>query len=278
MYHPYRKEKPSHIKKKSNAEKNENDGNHHVESVILNNNANNNFGPHLTIGLQEHITELPVLSWEDVEEVTQYKLPTFPRDISLASNEDLARWAFMEVRARFKSLGVKSGNKVRWRDLDSLRRVELAAPVVCGIQEDIYKQTLLLNFTAAMEKGAGNCGEMSGAAAQMINNSGGYAAQYRVDNYGTHAFSLVGSPSENAIDHVDFSDYDGCWIVDPWAGIVCKASSYTVEFRFKMMIWALKEKYVYTHGEWAVADSDNWVNAVTLGSKHVNINPSQFAE
>ncbi len=211
---------------------------------------------------------------------TRYQLPKilgWLHHNAAARNQYFARMSYVKVRNRFRKQGIKSGNKVRVDDEESKARQWRAADYVLNIQKAIWESGVFpYDFTLAMEMGAGNCGEMSGIAAQMINRNGGYAAQYRVDNKGTHAFTLVGQTPAGAVDHVAFSDYKGCWVVDPWAGIVCKAANYVEEFRRKMNLWARNGKYILNHGEWIFANDPAWLNAVVNGYKCATLNPTDF--
>jgi len=184
------------------------------------------------------------------------------------SNEFLAKKAFELVRKRFKG-GIKSANKIKPSDPKSIERQKNACNVVPDIQTKIYHDfSGILNYSEAWEKGAGNCGEMSGIAAQFINKSGGYATQYKVDNKGTHGFTLVGIPPRTAKDDIHFSDYDNCWVVDPWAGIVCEASQYTECFKNKMNEWTEKNKMILDHNanSW-VEPNKNFLSAVVSANK-----------
>ncbi|QRR07622.1 hypothetical protein FPJ27_15245 [Burkholderia sp. MS455] len=215
----------------------------------------------------------------------QYHWPTLPDFPSTDRNQTFARWAFAMVRSRFKTSGIKSGNKRRQGDISSIQRAQRAYPIICDIQQTQIARTqramqngpVLVDYTEAMERGAGNCGEMSGAAAQMINRSGGYAEQYQVDDLGTHGFTLVGRPPATARDHVRFSDYEDCWVVDPWAGIVCEARNYCDDFELKMHLWAQQNKHIRTRdAQWVPANDSAWIRAVTNNPKSVRVRQSWF--
>lgn len=182
-------------------------------------------------------------------------------------SEFLAINTFNLVRERFKKQGVKSENKVRFNDINSINRQEKAWGAVVAIQKKVHSAAMLPNYSEAWEQGAGNCGEMSGIAAQIINKSGGYARKYDVDKKGTHVFTLVGIPPQGANDNINFTDYKGCWVVDPWAGIVCKAENYTQYFGKQMDKWAANNKMIRDKNVWINANNSNWLNAVTNGYK-----------
>ncbi|ASX26147.1 hypothetical protein [Candidatus Williamhamiltonella defendens] len=200
------------------------------------------------------------------------------------SNEFLAKNAFELVRKRFKN-AVKSVNKIKFLDPKSLERQNKA----CNALDDIRGPNIqghMVNYSESWEKGVGNCGEMSEIAAQFINKSEGYATQYKVDNKRTHVFTLVGIPPRTAEDHIHFSDYDNCWVVDPWAGIVCEASQYTKRFEEKMNQWSenKKHKMIITvewtksnqpYAKWTKPNNSNWLDTVVKGNK-VPIYPESY--
>lgn len=231
--------------------------------------------------LQDGNANLPAINWRQEKSTlpSSYKIPLIDYHQKDGASKAFAKLAFEVVRTRFSTLGVKSGNKRTPSEAKSMERLNRACGIVFDVQNKIYSKSQLEgvnDFTLSMEQGAGNCGEMSGIVAQIINASGGKAAQYRVDDFGTHAFALSGEPPAGAVDHIKMSDYKGCWVVDPWAGIVCEAHNYCDEFKTKMNKWALKGKEVFSHGSWMIADNPLWVNAVINGEKKVNISHNNF--
>ncbi|WP_429220222.1 hypothetical protein [Aeromonas veronii] len=230
---------------------------------------------------QDNNAELPLIcSLQEKSTISQqYQMPLINYHQKNDANKVFSYLAFDIVRERFSKLGVKSGNKRTPSDIKSMERLKRASFVVFDVQSEINSKYIsegINDFSLSMEKGAGNCGEMSGVVAQIINASGGKAAQYRVDDSGTHAFALSGEPPISAIDHINMSDYSGCWVIDPWAGIVCEANNYCEEFTRKMNKWALKGKEVYSHGGWMEANNPLWINAVVKGEKKVNIPHDRF--
>ncbi|MGY3901274.1 hypothetical protein ACW5XF_02215 [Aeromonas lusitana] len=215
----------------------------------------------------------------------EYQLPIFEKIEH--DNLLLSLRAYKAVRDRFSDLGKKSGNKVKKSDATDILRQNDTATLVCETQKNIYfsaSSNGFYDFTTSMEKGVGNCGEMSGAAAQIVNKSGGYATQYCVDNKGSHAFALSGKPPLGATDHIKMSDYNGCWVIDPWAGIFCEAPYYCQQFEAKMKKWASKNKQILTWNEqipsqavWIPADTQSWINAVVNGIKTISISNERFS-
>ncbi|ORM89863.1 hypothetical protein HA50_25040 [Pantoea cypripedii] len=226
-----------------------------------------------------------------------YTLPSIPAYRHLDGpgfnkNKYFAESANAIVRDRFKQIGTKSENKMRINDPNSVTRITKAwfdgnkaiehkRKAWCGLGTATGHNRMPPFYpdnTLAMKLGAGNCGEMSGIADQIINKSGGYSRQYQVDKKGTHAFTLVGKPSPYAKDSIHFSDYDNCWVVDPWANIVCKASEYTETFIKKMDEWTNKGKAIRTNEDWVFANNPEWVNAVVEGSKHQLLPESVYSD
>ncbi|EGY28291.1 hypothetical protein Rin_00017830 [Candidatus Regiella insecticola 5.15] len=185
------------------------------------------------------------------------------------ATEHFARTAFRLIRKRFKDVGVKSASKFIAGNAKSEKRLQRAEHTLRDVREKAPQSKEPRNYSYAWERAAGNCGEMSGIAVQLINKSGGYARRYLVDNKGTHVFALVGIPPKTATDNVHFSDYNGCWIVDPWAGIVCEASQYTKCFETKMNQWSKQNKMIYSPclKSWVSANNADWLKAVTKNNK-----------
>lgn len=189
----------------------------------------------------------------DVDSPT-YRMPTIapaslpPRNAP-DFNERISKESFALVRRRFNLFGpgnTHDGNDVR----------NAAAQVqVIHVQGRIYNNVRQYDYTLAMQKGAGNCGEMSGSAAQIVKMSspGTAVAQYRIGNQGAHAFALTGAPATrfvagqgNAVDLLNAPA--DAWVMDPWAEIVCPAREYPRLFKEKMHVWDLEGKLVMHKG------------------------------
>lgn len=192
-------------------------------------------------------------------------MPSTAQPLSVDQNRTLAERAFYNVRSNFKA-GLKSANKKRTGDLQSEMRQNEAWPVVYNLQQEIYRH-FPVDYSRVLAEAAGNCQEMAGAAARLVRLNGGFAQLYCVDDKGSHAFCLVGQPPMTASDAVNFSDYAGYWVVDPWAGIICPAGHYTMQFHAKMHKWRSVNKQILDHGQWIHADNEEWLNAVISGIK-----------
>ncbi|MDR5759534.1 hypothetical protein [Caballeronia sp. LZ035] len=182
-------------------------------------------------------------------------------------DEIYSRRAFAMVRNQFRKVGFKSGNKVRPDDPASVQRAEAANDMVIALQDCVYG-TMPPDFVLPMIWGCGNCGEMSGAAARLLRRAGVPASIHAVDDKGSHAFTLVGEIPEHARDNVRLTDYDGCWVVDAWAGIVCPATRYCETFLRKMDTWAQRGKKILHNKRWIRANDLSWLDAVINGPKH----------
>lgn len=189
------------------------------------------------------------------------------RNLSGSTNEHYARWSFSVVRDTFRSGGVRSGNKFRKGDARSIHRLLAAMATVPAVQSAIYRNTPT-DYSPALFARAGNCQEMAGAAAQLIVSNGGQGTVYAVDYQGSHAFTLVGRVPASAQDHVGLQDYEDCWVVDPWAGLVCPAQDYCHAFDQKMAKWAGQHKALSWNNEWIEPTDPHWLLAVMNGPKH----------
>ncbi|MDR5782529.1 hypothetical protein QCE63_24300 [Caballeronia sp. LZ065] len=187
--------------------------------------------------------------------------------LSGSPDEHYARWSFNIVRDTFLSGGAKSANKFRKGDAHSIHRVQAAMRAVAAVQEATYRNAPT-DYSAVLLSRAGNCQEMAGAAAQLILSNGGQATVYAVDYQGSHAFTLVGHVPPGAIDHVGLQDYDGCWVVDPWAGLVCPARDYCGAFDQQMSTWAGRHKLLSWNNEWIEPTDPHWLLAILNGPKH----------
>lgn len=184
-----------------------------------------------------------------------YELPEIDaKKLTAKDAGEYAQEAFKLVRDRFKETGIKSSNKRYSPDSDKYsdaqRRLDVAQQTVYQVQQKKRQQHFDKRFgpdyTLAMEAGAGNCGEMAGSAAQIVNKSGGYAEQWFIPGQ-DHSFTIVGRPP--AKPKSDFSNFDGCWVADPWTGIVCEAKDYPKKYVDKMNEWADQKKEVFFYDD-----------------------------
>lgn len=170
------------------------------------------------------------------------------------------------VDAQVKATGIGSQNKRTPHDLNDLHREQVAGTLVSWIQNIKVASPAYAN--SVLKFGAGNCGEMAEAAAQIIKKSGGDAKTWYVHG-GDHAFTVVGGPASAGKSTVDFSEaeWKDAWIVDPWAEISCKASEYTGLLKRKMAEWSANGREIYTSGDWRSPLYPEWVDGLTTLEK-----------
>ena len=189
---------------------------------------------------------------------------------SALSNEQLATRSASCVRLAYKS-GLGSYNKcypsteiaearISRKNTTSLR----AATTVDKVLElRVAVNALRSKITADAKSGitypngpvlnmdAGNCGELSKAAAKTAHAYGGYAEVWHFQK-ADHAFAVIGHPPEE--NTVDFKTWKDVWIVDPWTNITCEATDYMQALTEKLKKWHHDGKFIVSSvkdGFWA---------------------------
>ncbi|NWC94865.1 MULTISPECIES: dermonecrotic toxin domain-containing protein [unclassified Pseudomonas] len=139
------------------------------------------------------------------------------------------------VDRAMKATGLGPSNQVR--SVADIKRADAANEALVWLRKTANPRTHDLG-AQALKSGAGNCGEMSLLARDIIAQSGGNAYTWSAGD--AHAFTVVGGPSILPGDTVDFSQpqWADAWIVDPWAEIACPARQYTAELEATMNRWA----------------------------------------
>ena len=123
----------------------------------------------------------------------------------------------------------------------------------------------------------GNCGELANAAAKKAIEYGGHAERWCFPK-DDHAFTIIGKPPESVT--TDFKTWIDCWIVDPWANIVCKAPEYVSILKNKMALWAIKGKVIVNlfydddRFKWESPDNPKWIKSIESGEKIRRAAPS----
>lgn len=181
-------------------------------------------------------------------------------------NRFYAEQAKHAVDSQVKATGIGSENKRIPSDLNDQYRESVAQTIVNWIQGIAIESPDYVN--SVLKFGAGNCGELADAAAQIIKKSGGRAQPFYVHE-GDHAFTVVGGPTSASSSTVDFSHakWKDAWIVDPWADISCKASEYTGLLKKKMAEWDAKGLEIYTSGGWRSPLYPKWIKELTTFEK-----------
>ncbi|MCS3419916.1 hypothetical protein M2399_003269 [Pseudomonas sp. BIGb0450] len=149
-------------------------------------------------------------------------------------NQFYAQKAKESVDRAMKATGLGPSNQVH--SIADIKRADAASQTIGWLRKTANPRTHDLG-AQAMKSGAGNCGEMSLLARDIITKSGGKAYTWGAGD--AHAFTVVGGPSILPGDTVDFSqaEWADAWIVDPWAEIACPARQYTAELEAAMKRW-----------------------------------------
>jgi hypothetical protein len=174
------------------------------------------------------------------------KISALPKPENFASMTVEQKNRFYAVNAKdavdraMKATGLGPGNQIR--SISDIKRADAANQALGWLRKTANHRAHDLG-AQAMKSGAGNCGEMSLLAQDIIRESGGRAYTWAAGD--AHAFTVVGGPSILPGGTVDFSQaqWDDAWVVDPWAEIACPARQYTAELEATMKRWdALKWK------------------------------------
>lgn len=138
------------------------------------------------------------------------------------------------VDRAMKATGLGSGNRVT--SLSDIKRAGAANQALTWLRETANSKIRDLG-AESLKSGAGNCGEMSVLARDIITQSGGNAYTWGAGE--VHTFTVVGGPSILPGETVDFSQaqWNDAWVVDPWAEIACPAKQYTSELEATMKRW-----------------------------------------
>jgi hypothetical protein len=138
------------------------------------------------------------------------------------------------VDRAMKATGLGPGNQVH--SISDIKRADAANAALLWLRKTSNPRTRDLG-AQALKSGAGNCGEMSLLAQDIIRQSGGRAYTWGAGD--AHAFTVVGGPSVLPGDTLDFSQaqWQDAWIVDPWAEVACPARQYMAELETTMKRW-----------------------------------------
>lgn len=189
---------------------------------------------------------------------------TKPNDFASMTTEQKNRFyalsAKESVDRAMKATGLGPSNQIR--SLSDIKRADAANEALAWLRKTANPRTNDLG-AQALKSGAGNCGEMSLLAQDIINESGGRAYTWSAGD--AHAFTVVGGPSVLPAGTADFSQaqWADAWIVDPWAEIACPARQYTAELEATMKRWDALGWKIREIGNPNMSPLDNhWTNTL----------------
>ena len=114
---------------------------------------------------------------------------------------------------------------------------------------------------------AGNCGEMCYLSCFMAQKSKAPIWMVTIDDPGDHQFCILGVAKPTAKSVAEMSAMgDDSWVLDPWAGIVCRPGEFRQEFIGKMVKWTSRGKRVglvnagHTY-DWHAPSGDKYLDA-----------------
>lgn len=172
---------------------------------------------------------------------------------------------------QFQATGIRSANQQVPGQPGEQIRADAAAETVGWL----YTRTNAPNYSEIVLKtGAGNCDQMAKVAVDTINASGGNA---RIAQVKGHTFGIVGGPpgysKSKGFTGPEWAD---AWVVDPWAGITCKASDYPARFKARMQEWSQQGRLILiSNGEtpprsvWSDPMEPRWIDATVNGEAQV---------
>jgi hypothetical protein len=137
------------------------------------------------------------------------------------------------VDDQFQATGIRSANQQMPAQPGERFRGEAAGETVGWL----YTRIGAPNYSEIVLKtGAGNCDQMAKVAVDTINASGGHA---RIAQVPGHTFGIVGGPlGQPKTKGFREPEWADAWIVDPWAGITCRAADYPAQFKARMQEWS----------------------------------------
>ena len=175
------------------------------------------------------------------------------------------------VDDQFQATGIRSANQQVPGQPGEALRGNVAAETVSWL----YTRTGAPNYSEIVLKtGAGNCDQMAKVAVDTINASGGHA---RIAQVKGHTFGIVGGPPgqprSKGFAEPEWAD---AWIVDPWAGITCRASDYPAQFKARMQEWSQEgRRILISDGNtpptsvWSDPMEPRWIDATVRGEAQV---------
>lgn len=193
-------------------------------------------------------------------------------------NEGVAREVFTEVREAYQ-LGLKSGNKVYIDVPKAIIYEGRDVAANAAIKEARRIRLLGDPAAAAVEKSsdelrieAANCGDLSQISAKLAMEAGVNAEQWSIEG-ADHSFTVIGKPPPGPT--VDFSNWEGIWIIDPWANIVCPAKRYVPKLLERMKKWQADGKHITDGLRTFEAAEPKWLKGLAENPKVVVRKPTE---
>lgn len=186
-------------------------------------------------------------------------------------NQLYAEGGSKAVDDQFQATGIRSANQQVPGQPGEKIRADSAAETVGWL----YTRTNAPNYSEIVLKtGAGNCDQMAKVAVDTINASGGSA---RIAQVKGHTFGIVGGPpGYSRSKGFTGPEWADAWVVDPWAGITCKASDYPARFKARMQEWSQEgRRILISDGQlppssvWSDPMEPRWINATVNGEAQV---------
>lgn len=175
------------------------------------------------------------------------------------------------VDEQFKATGIRSANQQVPGLAGEVTRNQTASEMVGWL----YTRTGAPNYSEMVLKtGAGNCDQMAKVAVDTINASGGNA---RIAQVKGHTFAVVGGPpGQPRSKGFVGPEWDEAWVVDPWAGITCRAADYPAQFKARMQEWSLSGRRILISdgatppsSVWSDPMEPRWITATVDGEAQV---------
>ncbi|NNA96074.1 hypothetical protein [Pseudomonas gessardii] len=186
-------------------------------------------------------------------------------------NRVYAQGARKAVDEQFQATGIRSANQQVPGLAGEAARSETATEMVGWL----YTRTGAPNYSEMVLKtGAGNCDQMAKVAVDTINASGGSA---RIAQVKGHTFAIVGGPpGQPRSKGFVGPEWDDAWVVDPWAGITCRAADYPAAFKARMQEWSQSGRRILIsdggtppRSVWSDPMEPRWISATVDGEAQV---------
>lgn len=186
-------------------------------------------------------------------------------------NRVYAEGARKAVDEQFQATGIRSANQQVLGLAGEATRNATATEVVGWL----YTRTGAPNYSEMVLKtGAGNCDQMAKVAVDTINASGGDA---RIAQVKGHTFAVVGGPpGQPRSKGFVGPEWDQAWVVDPWAGITCRAADYPAQFKARMQEWSQSGRRILIsdggtppRSVWSDPMDPRWISATVDGEAQV---------